>query len=519
MAVSDDAIDEAEYALANCRPFGDPAYIWQRLCRHYLRRLEMLEDYSNYAQAVVSELTCASEDQRRSVLGDPAVRASIDGFLRHVAHGRERVHIDELEFSLSLAAANLTSHTAVPPLAEGAREVFTLQGLSWPWIWSEDRVESDPLGEFFRRTFRHYLPGLSLMTPDPRMREMLLMGRKLLYDLVPELARSALAHVHLIAVVDPKSKGFTSLTHPRISGTVVFSPLVLTTPWKAAEYLLHEAMHVKFTDLERTHSLLHEDYSEFSSPRIRPIWNRVQPEGASDWPINRALTVCHVYTCLALFHSVLITRSDSIDNGRYGLPRVDVKRKARQSFDRAHYMRQQLAIHKESLGPGGCLLVRWLDAVLRSLDPSPPPEGAYGHLFLDLYEREADRLAELLQDLNDKTPRYDQRWTQLILDVTRQEIGSFGAIAALLSGSDALDEARRRFDGLASTAEASEASFREGAKLFLAVRRFLLAELLTENRVFGSLDLGDSRVEVESIIRAMVENSSQSLSALFSVNP
>jgi hypothetical protein len=527
MVISDDATDQAEYALANCRPFGNSDYIWQRLCRHYVRRLEMLKGHSKYAQTLLSELSRTSEEQHPMVLGDPTVRMAIDGFLRYVMFGAESFPVDELELVLDLAAANLRSRKAVPPLAEGAVEAFTLQARSWPWVWCEDRVESDPLGDFFTRTFKYHVPGLSLMTPDLRMREMLLLGRTLLDDLLPELAQSALAHVHVIAVVDPgSSRGFTSLTHPRIPGTVVFSPLVLTSPWRAAEYLLHEAMHVKFTDLEHTHSLLHESYSQSSSPMIRPLWNRVQPGGASDWPISRSLTVCHVYTCLALFFSILAAKSDGLDGDRYGPLPANVNRKARRSFDRAHYMRQQLATHEDSLGPGGRLLVRWLDAVLCSFDPSPPSHGAYVHLLLDLYEREADRLAQLLQDRDDGAPPVDPRWTRLILALARQEIERFGAVAPLLNGSLSLSDTLRRLDRLAVTV-GSSGEFREGAEFFISVRRSLLAEfrvedlaeLRVEDQVSGSPDLRDSQAEAALLIRNIVEESSQDLSALFSVSP
>jgi hypothetical protein len=369
-----------EVALADTQPFGDCDYIWQRVCLHYRRRVEMLGEYSEYGSGLLAALDDSPVKQHRRVLGDPIVRVTVDNSLSRVKMGGEPFPDDTLEAVLRIATANLREGATVPLLAEGSEDYFRIYEAPWPWVWSEVRGDDDPLGEFFRRHFSRELPELVLATPDSPTREMLLAGMRLLRVLCPRLTRSAMSHVQLIGMVGaPLSPGFASLTSPRFPGTFFLAESVLTNPWQAAEHLLHEAMHVKFVDLEHTHSLVSADYDDRSSPMIRPPWHRAQPGAVTEWPLKRSLTALHVYTCLALFFTNVTNRSADLE-AEYGPLQVIPTKQTRRSFDRANYLRQQLEHYEEYLGFAGALFVRWLGKMLRSIDPSPPPEGSYVHL-------------------------------------------------------------------------------------------------------------------------------------------
>ncbi|RBQ16663.1 hypothetical protein DP939_28655 [Spongiactinospora rosea] len=517
-----------EEILAGDRPFGDCDYIRQRTHLHYRHRLLLLKEHSKGAHLLLTAQDDASGDRHHQVLGDPAVRVATDTWLSAVRGGRELPWPEEeLDAVLETAAAQGLRAT-VPPLAEGAADLVRLHEAAGTWVWSEPRAEVDPLGEFFRRVFSASFQGLVLTSPGGRVRETLLRGAELLHELCPTLAPSALSHVHLVVVAGKKSSpgsvspgsvssgsaspGFASLTHPRIPGVIFLSPAVLGDAWQAAEYLLHEAMHVKFTDLEHTHSLLDEDYDAAASPLIRPHWNRARPEASEGWPLDRALTVSHVYTTLALFHSTVAARHAELA-GRYGpITGADPARQARRSFDRAQYLLHRLGRHAERLGAGGRLFLRWLGGINEAFDPSPAPEGAYAHLVLDLYEREADTIRRALS--RPDAGRADEDAAGL-RSAARQEISGCLAVLAATGEPSGQGHELQDQDRVLTELESSGASFRDSAEAFLRTRNLVLRALgPVPPAAFLSPVPHRPEETVAEIVRAMVEESGRRLGAL-----
>ncbi|MGW0808164.1 hypothetical protein [Nonomuraea sp. NPDC002799] len=510
---STQARQQAEAILADDRPFGDCDYIRQRTRIHYRHRLQLLKEHSKGAHLLFSALEGATDGRHHRTLGDPAVRVAIDSWLSAVRGGSEPPWPEEeLESVLETAAAQ-SPRANVPPLAEGAADLLRLHEAAWPWVWSEPRADADPLGEFFRRVFSESFQKLTLTSPDAHVRETLLRGAALLYTLCPRLARSALSHVHLIAVVGKESSpGFASLTHPRIPGAIFLSTAVLSNPWQAAEYLLHEAMHVKFTDLEHTHSLLGEHYDAEASPLIRPHWNRARPEAGDGWPIDRALTVSHVYTSLALFHSAVAARYAELAD-RYGqITSADPAQQARRSFDRAQYLIQRLEQQTEHLGAGGRLFLRWLRGINEAFDPSPAPEGAYVHLVLDLYEREAETIRRALTQ-----PGAEGRHEDIgsLQSAARHEIRSCLAVLAAAGESSGQSRALQDQDNLLAELESLGASLHDSAEAFLRTRELVMRALgsVSPSTYLSPMAGGPEETSAEAV-RAMVEESGRRLSAL-----
>lgn len=392
-----------EDSLARSKPFGDWEYINECLWTRYNRRLEMLAEHFHVANILLESLRKASSQNRFLVLGDPLVRMAIDTALGHFKIKAGHVSLEDLEAVLSIAADHLKDNKCVSPLEAGACQSIRIVTPSHhAWIWCEERTE-DVLGQIFYRLFKQHVVGLTLRTPDEHVQKMLVSGSQLLNRLLPELACSALNHVYLVAVVDSNSPKFTSVTHPGIPGTIFLSPSVLKTPWQAAEYLLHEALHQKFIDLEHTHSMLRRNYQVTEdSPLIRPLWNRGRPNKSISWSIDRALTVCHVYTCLALFFTVVERRSTEFEKLYGSLNNLDPIISARRAFDRAHYLSHELKQFDQELGLAGRRCVNWLTDILNIFDPYPPQSGSYVHLLLDLYEREAKELRDLLQVITEQ---------------------------------------------------------------------------------------------------------------------
>ncbi|YCK37308.1 hypothetical protein ACNF49_25615 [Actinomadura sp. ATCC 39365] len=512
-----------EEILAGDRPFGDCDYIRQRTRLHYRHRLLLLKEHSKGAHLLLAAQEDASDDRHHQVLGDPAVRVATDTWLSAVLGGRDLPWPEEeLDTVLETAAAQ-SPRVTVPPLAEGAADLVRLHEAAWPWVWSEPRAEVDPLGEFFRRVFSASLHGLTLTSPEGRVRETLLRGAELLHELCPKLARSALSHVHLVVVAgkesppesaspESASPGFASLTHPRIPGVIFLSAAVLGDAWQAAEYLLHEAMHVKFTDLEHTHSLLEEGYDAAVSPLVRPHWNRARREAGEGWPVDRALTVSHVYTTLALFHSTVAARHEELAD-RYGpIAGADPARQARRSFDRAQYLLHCLGRHTEQLGAGGRLFLRWLGGINEAFDPSPAPRGAYAHLVLDLYEREADTIRRALSRPDAGGADED---AAALRSAARQEISGCLAVLAATGEPSGQRQELQDQDRVLAELESSGASFRDSAEAFLRTRDLVLRALgpVPPAAFLGPVPDRPEETVAETV-RAMAEESGRRLGAL-----
>lgn len=398
-------LDKVEESLALMRPFGDGEYINDCTRIRYEQRLEMIAELLPEARALLEALRVADPVDRYRVVGDPVVRDSV-----HVVLGHYRLHLPQhdLEDCVSVlreATRHLTARTGALPLAAGARPVMRLGPQPYHgWCWQEERYS-----EVFARRFRHLLHTrlafLTPLTPDAHIAKNLRLGAELLGELLPMLSCSALTHTHLVVVADAYSErprlpwegpSFTSVTNPHILGTIFLAPYLLQNPWKAAEYLLHESLHQKFLDLEHTHSMLRRGYTPAESPTINPPWHRARASGPERWEVNRAISVVHVYTALALFFTRVQQRSKELE-GKYGPVTEDMALAIRQSFDRATFLGEKLLGAKNELGLAGQRFLDWLNETVRSFDPEPPPPGAYVHLLLDLYDREAKDIAKRLE--------------------------------------------------------------------------------------------------------------------------
>jgi hypothetical protein len=504
-----DLMRALELALAESQPFGDADYIWARVGLHYRHRLEILAQPNASVRELLEALDAATTEQTRRILGDPALRIAVDAAVAHVEMGAPRFPEHELASVVRRATANLASAGTSPPLAEGSARTRRVSDAPWPWVWAEDRVPEDPVGDLFRRVFEERDGGLVLTTPDAETLATLKAGVNLLHVLCPDLSRSALSHVHLIAVVSAgPGAGLTSLTDPLVPGTIFLSPSVLSNPWRAAEYILHEALHVKFVDLEHTHSLLSAGDDAESAPTLRPRWNRPAPDNANEWPIQRALTVFQVYTHLALFFSMVERRRQDLQETFGPLHGLDASREARRSLDRAHYLSHELRRREAHLGAAGRLFTRWLTDASRLLDDAPPPDGAYVHLYLDLYERECDELRGVVT----RVTHDEGMWSRRIREAGLREVRDSRRALEML-GEIAAEhrELRRRADVLLML-DGSEGSLADTVEAFVAVRRSVAASLRGVTPT--AFLTGDPETGAQTVIRDMVETSGQSLGQL-----
>jgi len=114
------------------------------------------------------------------------------------------------------------------------------------------------------------------------------------------------------------------------------------------------------------------------------------------WPMNRILTVSHVYTALSLFFQVIREKGGPLVEEYGPIHEKNLDFTIRQNLDRAEYLVHQLHLNQAWLGPAGVYWGKWLASVLEILDSEPRPDGAYLHLLSDLYERETNVLGKLV---------------------------------------------------------------------------------------------------------------------------
>jgi hypothetical protein len=520
--LSDGALVRAhiEEALADGEPFGDSGYILGRVRLHYEHRLEIVAEHTPAAAALLSALRTADPNHSCRVIADPVVRTVIDDAVRHFRLDGPVFPENELNTVLTFAKRNLEESKNVPPLAEGeVRDICCIRNRNvCPWIWSGHRSDNDVLGQIFGRTFEKYHGDLELRAVNESSQQMLLAGMALLQNLLPRLSRSALDHVQVISIIGPDSasRHYTSFTDPRMPGAMFLSPSVLGNPWKVAEHLLHEALHLKFIDIEHTHSLLASDFDPANSPTIRPHWNRSHPLSVNEWPINRVLTVMHVYTSLALFFATIANDRSLLDQVGGVLNPI---KEGRRALDRARYLGEQLEQSISQLGFAGRCFVRWLRQMLDAIDPSPPLRDSYVHLLLDLYDREVEEIQRLSQRIGKKENVAEaQRVTcARLAEMSRNELECTDQVLAIVEENPFL-AARVR-----SNQNLHIASEEDGSSLDAAVLRFVsirgsVSEILSgvPAEYYLKLRLANDHVSTAGeIVQGMVERSGQCLNELF----
>lgn len=430
-----------EAALARYRPFGDWQYIDERTWARYQRRLEMLAASLPAASALLAALAGAGAESRYHVLGDPVVRSAIDTTLAATALGAPWPRMDDVDAVFDAAARHLADDRRAPPLKAAARRDIRLgPAPHHAWVWCEER-DADASGSMFLRLVDDRLgPGSALRTPDDAAQSTLSDATRLLGELLPALARSALDHVHLLAVVDVADRArwsddrrrmpFESLSACSIPGTVLLSATALDNPWRAAERLLREAMHQKQHDLQHTHSIF-SGLDPVGSPPITALWRRSRPYSSNQWSVPRAFGAFHVHVHLALFFTVAERRAPELTR-THGPPHVDLAAAARRSLDRAHYLAGEIRrVGWRLLGPAGQRMVDWLFDILTELDPAVPPAGSRVHLLLDRYEEEAREVGKLV------APRSAR---SIVLRLIDTELAAARWIAAWIGGSSLLPD-------------------------------------------------------------------------------
>lgn len=479
-------------ALAQ-HPFGNSQYITEQLHTCYKRRLSKLSGHLASAGQLLDALGRTEPDGQYCVIGDTVVRCAVQ-------HAHVQVETGT-EYGLPLQQCDEIFRETLHLIEKGQYGPLgsQLHNRLGPnpyhgWIWSEERAD-----DVFARSLRFIVQdnyGERLYTPNKEELAMLSEGTQLLSELLPLSSRSALSHAHLIAVFPQVGdwRGRMSSSEFRISGTFFLSRTLLSNPWMVAEHVFHESLHQQLYDFRQGHSLLDPNFIREGAPLIHSLWNRPDSSRGSYWDVHRALAAFHVYVLLALLCATADQHASELEK-KYG-PIMMVGR--RTALARAHYLNEQIrALCWDELGDAGKRFMDWFTSVLETLDPSPPAQGAYIHLLLDRYWREAKEMESLLDgaephlELPDQLPAMiddEVKIARLVLAELNEDLNKFNDTLASFSNEKSVTK-------------------------FLSVRTLIAETIL--NASSASYVLAESRVP-DQMVRQMVENSSKKLQTLLS---
>lgn len=352
-----------EKQLAEGVPFGSVDYIRERAALIYRSRLVLLGGYLPAAVQFAQALDAAASSDSNQFFADPVARGSIDDLLLTFKFPGERKpaddqleflayyssHLDELKRDAATTAASFRQELLDRPIRY--------------WFDASARTLRD---RAFAAMLRQHLPGPRVYVAESETEAAINQGLALLRELLPMAAHSAVSHLHFILVDDFYDEVGSATISP-ILGTIFLARTTLRSAWTIAEAILHECMHLKFVELEHTHSLMARGYSEKASPRIHPPWH---PETVT-WPMNRALTAAHVYVTLALY-SVASEAAAPEFQARYGpCKRSQLLAEPSAADERARSLLDLVSRHPESLGKAGRAFVEWMGDILEKLATGP----------------------------------------------------------------------------------------------------------------------------------------------------
>jgi HEXXH motif-containing protein len=229
-------------------------------------------------------------------------------------------------------------------------------------IWRHDAARSPRDRAFAALLLRHHVPGVRDCDREAQTSQTLKRATALLLALLPDLAASTVPHLDFVVVGDFDDE-VGSATISRIPGTVFLSRASLASAWTAAEAILHECTHLKFVELEHTHTMLMRGYREDESPRIHPPWHPL----AVTWPLNRALTAAQVYVVLTFYSWVAQAASFDFRDAFGPFQHSRLLKESHTALERACRLLDLLDREAVNLGPAGRAFLDWMHEVVEKI--------------------------------------------------------------------------------------------------------------------------------------------------------
>ncbi len=415
--------EAVEQAMASAKPFGDDCDILDQMRDRVIQRLEQLAPDLPAAGELLDAVAHSPTSDHRRLLCETTLRSAIGDAHKHLTSGAsgglQLLRLTDCSAIMRTAAGYVEHGGTDTPLQDGSLVPLGPKP-HHGWIWRDEHPD-DTYGRALRKlVIERY--GVVPSTPDAGGIEMLQSGARLLEELLPSLAPSALHHAHVVACV-PASKIFIGSESRSDLPGMFFFRQSLGTPWWIAEHLLHESLHSKLYDLVAGYTLVPSDGGTRSIPVVIP-WRPSRLSGENRFRAQHVLTAFHVYVHLALLSTVAESRASELEATYGPFSGMIESHRARA---RARYLGRQLHAQPlcwDDLGTIRRELADWLQSLLDMLDPAPPPDGSIVHLYLDLYRRETDQLEQALAE---PTEHLSTRSPELSA-LARQDVASTRAI-------------------------------------------------------------------------------------------
>lgn len=310
-----DLIEQVEANLQRHEEFGNSRQIIALNLERYKFALAVLARDDARLQALLPAVEALDEAVADKVFGDLLVRAELEAAIERMERSCTATQdTAPLRWSLERSLAIATEPTSLSAAAM-ARGFLVGPAMAGRRIWVWDLPEaSEPTADALREALRlGFMPGghceAQVIRPTPRMVEQLDRACGLLHTLVPQVAHSVFSHLHSVAIAHMRNERGPMLTASGGDSTpcmIFIAPEELANPWDTAVHIMHEAVHLKLSDMVRASAaVVHEEM-------VTLPWGR-------EISISNCLFAFHAYVHLQVFRTAVEQLGPAL-HARYGAP-------------------------------------------------------------------------------------------------------------------------------------------------------------------------------------------------------
>jgi hypothetical protein len=383
-----DRVAQADALLCADRQFGDSPAIEERNLARFRLGLTMLARHDGEAADVLRETAAAPDERLRPLLYDPVLRNCFEVDLARLDSGRfeHSSFATYVRGHLTDPPADAPSATATGPseaLMRPHRPAWPGLGLGDAWVLAGPAPQGDAQELLAGRLMELYRDALGdgrvagPADPTDATRAGLRDGAELLATLLPAAGAGVLGHVTMVGFTSRESEEgpLQSMSGgDPLPSTVLLAPERCTSPWLAAESLLHEGAHLKLFDALRTGSVVRNATEQVPIP-----WR------IGSWTVIRVFVALHFYVHLLVFRAAADAAGEAVRE-RFGPPPpaedldepspgtpAALKGEYRTSAERARYLAEcVLSLPDEALTEHGHRFAHWLLTALRLVDEDAP---------------------------------------------------------------------------------------------------------------------------------------------------
>ncbi|MGO1068955.1 aKG-HExxH-type peptide beta-hydroxylase [Lysobacter sp. CA199] len=314
-------IKQVDAGLQSHDEFGNSQQIIRLNTERYKFALAVLAREDAQLQGLLPAVERLDERVADRLFGDVLMRAELEAAIERMETAAETArdggrlawclerNVARVAEPTSLSAAAMARDFVVGPQIEGRRI----------WVWDLPEA-SEPVADALREALRlGFMPGghceASLIRPTPELVAQLDRACALLQALVPQVAHSVFQHLHSVALAHMRNERGPMLTASGGDSTpcmIFIAPEELANPWDTAVHIMHEAVHLKLSDMVRTSAaVIHE-------AMVTLPWGR-------EISISNCLFAFHAYVHLQVFRAAVEQRGAEFHDA-FGAPQTYLSR-------------------------------------------------------------------------------------------------------------------------------------------------------------------------------------------------